>query len=64
MATQREKQQIRWAIQELMKDAGDFTGAIGVLATIAGLRYLAAEMDRSDGVPLTNLPHEKDSTEG
>lgn len=44
--TKAERRQLRYCIGELIRDNGDFSGALGELAKLAGMVYPAAAVMR------------------
>lgn len=51
--TKSERQTVEWAVRELMKDDGDFHGAVGRLARMVGFRLEAFE--RLEGKDLSTI---------
>lgn len=41
--TKKERETVKWAVRELMKDDGDFQAAVGKLARLVGLHVSAYE---------------------
>lgn len=55
--THKEKEIVKWCIENLMWNGGDYAGAIAKLCRLVGMVYPAGELIDLKRVPLSEIPN-------